>query len=209
MIAKRFLVVTGLVMMVSLIGNTNKTPFGMTAYASETYSDNWKVDNAGNWRYYLNDGSVVTDAWVQDHGEWYLLGSDGNMRTGIFRSNGGKYYILDTVRGTGTHGKLLKNGSVYLGVTLQCDTTPDYEGALSEETVESLRAAGMDFINVPDVQNTKHVENGAAAGAPEITQPENNTGSFEDGGVFNWESLTEEQIRDGSGYTGNMNTHWH
>lgn len=162
---KKILITTGIVslmMLGSLTGNTNKTPFSpMVSYASEkTYSDNWKIDGSRDWRYYLNDGSIATDSWVNDYGEWYLLGSDGIMRTGLFKSNGGKYYLLDTVRGTGTYGKLLKNGRVYEGITLQCDTSSDYEGALSQETISSLGAIGMDISNVPDVQNTKHVTNG-------------------------------------------------
>ena len=80
------------------------------------------------------------------------------MRTGVFKSNGGKYYLLDTVRGTGTYGKLLKNGSVYNGITLKCDTSAEYEGALSEDT---LAALGVDLTSVPNVENTKHVENGS------------------------------------------------
>ena len=137
----------------------------ITAHAA-TYSDNWKMDGAGVWWYYLNDGSVAKDAWVKDYGEWYLLGSDGAMRTGVFQSNEGKYYLLDTVRNTGTYGKLLKNGAVYQGITLKCDISEAYEGALSDESIAALKSAGVSFENVPNVENTKHVENGVITSNP-------------------------------------------
>ena len=147
------------------IAQTN--PLGsMTVQAATTYSDNWKIDGAGTWWYYLNDGSVAKDAWVKDYGEWYLLGSDGAMRTGVFQSNEGKYYLLDTVRNTGTYGKLLKNGAVYQGITLKCDTSEAYEGALSDESIAALKSAGVSFENVPNVENTKHVESGVITSNP-------------------------------------------
>lgn len=163
---RRKLVVTcgllGLMLLGGAPASTNiSNPFVITAQAATTYSDNWKMDEAGNWRYYLNDGGIATDAWVHDHGEWYLLGSDGVMRTGVFKSNDNKYYLLDTVRGTGTYGKLLKNGSVYNGITLSCDTSATYEGALSAGSLLALKNAGVETVNVPDVQNTKHVSNGS------------------------------------------------
>lgn len=167
-----------------------------------TYSDNWKIDEAGNWKYYLNDGSIVTNSWVQDHGEWYLLGTDGNMRTGVFKSNGSKYYLLDTVRGTGTYGKLLKNGSVYEGITIKADTSADYEGALSEETIASLKATGIDFGNVPNVENTQHVTNGQTT----TGNNNSNTGNGGYSGIFNPEDYAGQ---DGGGATGYMGDHWY
>ena len=129
--------------------------------AAQTYSDNWKEDATGNWHFYNDDGTLVKDAWVHDYGEWYLLDSNGTMRTGVFRSNGGKYYVLDTVRGTGTYGKLLKDGMVYQGVVLHADTSATYEGALTDETLQQLANAGVEVINVPNVENTMHVDKDA------------------------------------------------
>ena len=169
------------------IAQTN--PLGsMTVQAATTYSDKWKIDGAGTWWYYLNDGSVAKDAWVKDYGEWYLLGSDGAMRTGVFQSNEGKYYLLDTVRNTGTYGKLLKNGVVYQGITLKCDTSEAYEGALSDESIAALKSAGVSFETVPNVENTKHVENGvitlnpvgSVQSGPEQNQPSNTGTSAEE-----------------------------
>ena len=183
---KRLVITTGALLLLAGSPIVQANPLGeymntitntITAQAAETYSDNWKMDGAGTWWYYLNDGTVAKDSWVQDHGEWYLLGSDGAMRTGIFESNGGRYYLLDTVRGTGTYGKLLKNGSTYAGVTLSCDTSADYEGALSQETINSLKAAGVDFNNVPNVSNTKHVSNGQVTSGGSTSQNNSNRSS--------------------------------
>ena len=151
---KKVVVTCGLVglMMFGFIPHGNAghvdNPFTITAQAAESYSENWKVDSNGDWRFYNNDGSVVSNAWIHDRGEWYLVDGTGTMMTGVFQSNEGKYYLLDTVRGSGTYGKLLTNGKVYSGITLNCDTNPTYEGALSAETINSLKALGIRFDNV-------------------------------------------------------------
>ena len=135
----------------------------INVYAAEAYSSNWvneKADLSGTWYYYMNDGSLCTSAWVHDNGQWYLLDASGNMLTGVVKSNGGKYYLLDTVRGTGTYGKMLTNGSVYNGVTISASVNADDEGSLSADTIAQLRAANVNVDNVPNVENTKHVEGG-------------------------------------------------
>ena len=132
----------------------------ITAMAAEAYSDNLSIDSNGTWHYYMNDGSLCTSAWVHDNGQWYLLDASGNMLTGVVKSNGGKYYLLDTVRGTGTYGKMLTNGSVYNGVTISASVNADDEGSLSADTIAQLRAANVNVDNVPNVENTKHVEGG-------------------------------------------------
>lgn len=145
----------------------------ITAMAAEAYSDNWfneKEDLSGTWYYRMNDGSLCTSAWVHDNGQWYLLDANGNMLTGVVKSNGGKYYLLDTVRGTGTYGKMLKNGSVYNGVTISASVNADDEGSLSADTIAQLRAANVNVDNVPNVENTKHVEGGVVVFANTPTQ---------------------------------------
>lgn len=135
----------------------------INVYAAEAYSSNWtneKADLSGTWYYYMNDGSLCTSSWVHDKGQWYLLDASGNMLTGVVKSNGGKYYLLDTVRGTGTYGKMLTNGSVYNGVTISASVNADDEGSLSADTIAQLRAANVNVDNVPNVENTKHVEGG-------------------------------------------------
>ena len=145
----------------------------ITAMAAEAYSDNWfneKEDLSGTWYYRMNDGSLCTSAWVHDNGQWYLLDASGNMLTGIVKSNGGKYYLLDTVRGTGTYGKMLTNGSVYNGVTISASVNEADEGSLSADTIAQLRSVGVNLDNVPNVENTKHVEGGVVVFANTPTQ---------------------------------------
>ena len=218
------MIMTGTVLMMTIAPISQANPLGqylntITAQAA-TYSDNWKIDGAGTWWYYLNDGSVAKDAWVKDYREWYLLGSDGAMRTGVFQSNEGKYYLLDTVRNTGTYGKLLKNGAVYQGITLKCDTSEAYEGALSDESISALKSAGVSFENVPNVENTKHVENGVITSKPtpapqSQNQPADNSQQSSGGssnsewdldgdGVITMEEIlsnpkTQEQMKGGGG----------
>lgn len=166
--AKKLVITAGILGLMMFTPTAQSNPLGqymntitntIEAQAAETYSDNWKIDSNNTWWYYMEDGSVAKNAWIHDHGEWYLLGEDGAMRTGIFESNDDKYYLLDTVRGTGYYGRLLKNGDVYEGITLKCDTSAEYEGALSQETINALRSL-FDFGKAPSVKNTKHVENG-------------------------------------------------
>ena len=113
----------------------------ITALAAESYSDNWQMDSTGTWHYMMEDGTLAKDAWVHDCGYWYLLDENGNMLTGLVKSNGGKYYLLDTIRGTGTYGKMLQNGGVYEGITISASTNADDEGSLSSSTIEQLVAA--------------------------------------------------------------------
>lgn len=150
----------------------------INVYAAEAYSSNWvneKADLSGTWYYYMNDGSLCTSSWVHDKGQWYLLDANGDMLTGVVKSNGGKYYLLDTVRGTGTYGKMLTNGSVYNGVTISASVNADDEGSLSADTIAQLRAANVNVDNVPNVENTKHVEGGVVVFANTPTPQQNPT----------------------------------
>ena len=174
---------------------TNPIMPATTAYAAEAYSSNWaneKADLSGTWYYYMNDGSLCTSAWVHDNGQWYLLDASGNMLTGVVKSNGGKYYLLDTVRGTGTYEKMLTNGSVYNGVTISASVNADDEGSLSADTIAQLRSVGVNVDNVPNVENTKHVEGGVVVFANTST-PQKNPNTLNDGGnkpIFSNDEVT-------------------
>ncbi len=170
---KRLVITTGALLLLAGAPIVQNNPMGqylnsmtgtITAQAAETYSDNWKMDSAGTWHYYMSDGSMCTNAWIEDHGEWYLLDSSGNMLTGVVQSNNGLYYLLDTVRNTGTYGKMLKSG-VYQGVQIQAEQSGGSEGALSASTVSALRNAGVKVDGVTNVANTKHVSNGVVTNA--------------------------------------------
>lgn len=112
----------------------------LRTYAAE-YSDNWKLNSDNNWEYYKN-GNKLKNTWLQDNNNWYLLDMHGVMGVGLYESFG-KYYLLDDVRGTGTYGKLLKNGGTYKGINISADTSSEYEGALSEATLNQLSGVGL------------------------------------------------------------------
>lgn len=132
----------------------------LVAQAASSYDSNWQIDTSQTWHYKMNNGSYVTDAWVHDktNGDWYLIDASGNMLAGIVESNEGKFYMLDNVRGTGHYGRMLKNGSVYNGITITADTSASYEGALSGESLAALTAAGVPVVG--NVSGTQHVESG-------------------------------------------------
>jgi putative brachyurin len=125
-------------------------------YAAE-YSDNWKLNSDNNWEYYKN-GNKLISTWVQDNNNWYLFDKDGVMRVGLYESYG-KYYLLDDVRGTGTYGKLLKNGATYKGINISADTSSEYEGALSEDTLNRLSGVGLSKNSAANVSGTAHNTN--------------------------------------------------
>ena len=166
----------------------------------------------------MNDGSLCTSAWVHDKGQWYLLDANGNMLTGVVKSNGGKYYLLDTVRGTGTYGKMLTNGSVYNGVTISASVNADDEGSLSADTIAQLRAANVNVDNVPNVENTKHVEGGVVVFAntptPQQSTENPNTpntiipGYEDDGGNDSGSDDGGDLMIDLNDYNGGGYTEW-
>ena len=132
----------------------------LVAQAASSYDSNWQIDTSQTWHYKMNNGSYVTDAWVHDktNGDWYLIDASGNMLAGIVESNEGKFYMFDNVRGTGHYGRMLKNGSIYNGITITADTSASYEGALSGESLAALTAAGVPVVG--NVSGTQHVESG-------------------------------------------------
>lgn len=141
--------------------NINVTVNAGNANDGKMYSDNWRLNGSNNWEYYDN-GNKVTNAWIQDHNHWYLVDESGTMRVGLYKSYD-KYYLLDDIRGTGTYGKLLKNGSTYQGVTISADTSSDYEGALSEDTLNRLASVGVKRDNAVNVTGTAHNTNNGTA----------------------------------------------
>ena len=131
--------------------------FSTVAYGADPFSPHWEIDSNQVWHYRMNDGSYARDAWIHDevNGDWYLLDKNGDMLSGVFVSYG-KYYFLDTVRGTGHYGRLLKNGHRFKDVTIEASTNAADEGALSEETLKAI--GGVD--GAVEISGTKHIEAG-------------------------------------------------
>lgn len=137
----------------------------MTTYAAEQqtlpYSTRWETQADGvTWKYRYDSGGYASDRWVRDEvdGNWYLMDENGIMRYGVFTSYG-RYYLLSELH-DGHFGHMVKNGEVYQGVTIVAEASGDYEGALSADTINALRSAGVNVDNVPDVTGTQHTSNG-------------------------------------------------
>lgn len=110
--------------------STNTSSSTTTNNTNNTYvntnANNWVAVN-GNWRYYDDKGSLVTNTWVYDvksgkeyyvnaNGDmargwlklvntWYYLGNDGSKKTG-WQFDGSKWYYMDST------GKMLSNTTV-------------------------------------------------------------------------------------------------
>lgn len=207
---KRLLLVTGCMLSLFMLAPVaNSSGLGsMIAYASELpYSSRWETQSDGSWKYKLDTGGYATSAWVHDEvdGNWYLLSESGIMRSGIFESYG-KYYLLSEVH-DGHYGHLVKNGEVYNGITITADTNADYEGALSQESLNSLQSSGYNLGSAPSVTGTQHVSNGKVeSGGSGGGATENNTNADIDyslGGIF--EDTKEPGTGTGSNGSGALN----
>ena len=130
--------------------------------------------------YKTGDNTWATNAWVHDEVDknWYLLDNDGNMRTGLFKSYD-KYYMLSEEH-DGHFGRLVKNGEVYKGITVEADTSADYEGALSQNTINQLLAQGYSLDTAPEVTGTQHVTSPSASASTAREGAAAGTGEFLD-----------------------------
>ena len=136
-------------------------PFVIEAQAAEAqpYSHRWETQADGSWKYKLDNGSYAS-GWIQDEvdKQWYLLDSAGTMRSGVYKSYG-KYYLLSENH-DGHFGHLVVNGENYNGISITADTSTDYQGALSESSLQALRNAGYNIDGAVDVSGTQHVSDG-------------------------------------------------
>lgn len=184
----------------------HETNLVKSANQQAQYSNRWETQADGSWKYKLDNGTYATSAWVQDEvdGQWYLLNETGVMRSGIFESYG-KYYLLSEVH-DGHFGHLVKNGEVYKGITIQADTSTDYEGALSTSTIESLTANGYNFGSVSSVTGTQHVTNGQTT--TEDTPTPEPTGNTNNGDMGGLPDPSHYAGQNGGGAIGG-NAHWY
>ena len=167
----------------------------ITAMAAEQqsnlpYSRFWETQADGvTWKYRYDSGGYASDRWVRDEvdGNWYLMDENGIMRYGVFTSYG-RYYLLSELH-DGHFGHMVKNGEVYQGVTIVAEASGDYEGALSADTINALRSAGVNVDNVPDVTGTQHTSNGEdEPTTPPVQTPTENPSTGEGGSTTSGES---------------------
>ena len=144
----------------------------ITAQAAEQlpYSTRWETQADGSWKYKLDAGGYAS-GWIQDEVDknWYYMDSSCIMQSGVYKSYN-KYYLLSEIH-DGHYGHLVKNGEVYKGVTISASTNAEDEGALTEDTINALRNAGVNVDNVKDISGSQHVSDGEIKSNEGVTPP--------------------------------------
>lgn len=203
---KRLVITTGALLLLAGSPIVQNNPMGtylnsmtgaITAQAAELpYSSNWETQADGSWKYKLSSGGYAS-GWIQDEVDhnWYYMDSTNTMLSGLVKSNDNRYYLLSQEH-DGHFGRMLTNGSVYKGITIQAETSGDYVGALSQTTLAQLRSLGLTVESARDVSGSQHVSDGQVVSTPtpQPSTPSTNTDS--DGnktGSSNWSQ--EERSR--------------
>ena len=203
--SKHILLSAGLLLGVIFTGPIMNDMATLTTYAAEQtlpYSPNWETQPDGSWKYKYNTGGYAVDRWIHDEvdGNWYLMDENGIMRYGVFTSYG-RYYLLSELH-DGHFGHMVKNGEVYQGVTIVAEASGEYEGALSADTINALRSAGVNVDNVPDVTGTQHTTDGEdEPTTPPVQTPTENP-TTQSNGTGGSHVLTDEEMEKWFGGTG-------
>lgn len=201
-LCKKILVVSGLMLalfMAAPVANSTVIDnlVGVeTSYAAELpYSHRWEIQSNGDWKYKMDAGGYATGKWLKDEVDlnWYLMDDSGIMKSGLYKSYG-KYYILSEIH-DGHYGHLVKNNEVYHGITIKASTNSDDEGALTQETINALKAIGFNFDSVEDVSGTSHVSAG------QVTYQGNTSSTSSTQSQEDWlkELIANSSFGDGSG----------
>lgn len=204
---KHILLSAGLLLGVMFTGTIMNSMTTITAMAAEQqslpYSTRWETQADGvTWKYRYDSGGYASDRWVRDEvdGNWYLMDENGIMRYGVFTSYG-RYYLLSELH-DGHFGHMVKNGEVYQGVTIVAEASGEYEGALSADTINALRSAGVNVDNVPDVTGTQHTTDGEdEPTTPPVQTPTENP-TTQSNGTGGSHVLTDEEMEKWFGGTG-------
>lgn len=199
--SKQFIITTGALLLLAVsspIVPHNISIGTITAQAAELpYSANWETQADGSWKYKLSSGGYAS-GWIQDEVDhnWYYMDSTNTMLSGLVKSNNNHYYLLSQEH-DGHFGRMLINGSVYKGITIQADTSEAYRGALSQTTLAQLRSLGLTVESARDVSGSQHVSDGQVVSTPQQTTPS----TSQSGGSI--KVTTDEQgwfDMDGDGY---------
>lgn len=173
---KRLVITTGALLLLAgapivqnnSLGEYMNTMTGtITAQAAELpYSSNWETQADGSWKYKLLSGGYAV-GWIQDEVDhnWYYIDSTNTMLSGLVKSNDNRYYYLSEEH-DGHFGRMLTNGSVYKGITIQAETSGAYVGALSQTTLAQLRSLGLTVESARDVSGSQHVSDGQVVTTP-------------------------------------------
>jgi len=177
---KRLVITTGALLLLAGSPIVKANPLGeymntitntITAQAAELpYSSNWETQADGSWKYKLTSGGYAS-GWIQDEVDhnWYYIDASNTMLSGLVKSNNNHYYYLSEDH-DGHFGRMLTNGSVYKGITIQAETSGAYVGALSQTTLAQLRSLGLTVESARDVSGSQHVSDGQVT-TPQQTTP--------------------------------------
>ena len=197
---KRLVITTGALLLLAGAPIVQANPLGqymsntITAQAAELpYSSNWETQADGSWKYKLLSGGYAS-GWIQDEVDhnWYYMDSTNTMLSGLVKSNDNQYYLLSQEH-DGHFGRMLTNGSVYKGITIQADTSEAYRGALSQTTLAQLRSLGLTVESARDVSGSQHVSDGQVVSTPQQTTPSTNIDS---GGNKTHSSIIDDWFGD-------------
>lgn len=194
---KQFIITTGalLLLISSPIVPHNISIGAITAQAAELpYSANWETQADGSWKYKLSSGGYAS-GWIQDEVDhnWYYMDSTNTMLSGLVKSNDNQYYLLSQEH-DGHFGRMLTNGSVYKGITIQADTSEAYRGALSQTTLAQLRSLGLTVESARDVSGSQHVSDGQVVSTPQPATPSKDISQMTNEELTRW-----LQENDGNG----------
>ena len=202
---KRLVITTGALLLLAgspivqnnSLGEYMNTMTGtITSQAAELpYSSNWETQADGSWKYKLSSGGYAV-GWIQDEVDhnWYYMDSTNTMLSGLVKSNNNHYYYLSEDH-DGHFGRMLTNGSVYKGITIQAETSGAYVGALSQTTLAQLRSLGLYVENAPDVSGSGHTTNGQTT--PQPSTQKSTSGEYDGMPVTTMEQKWSDYNGDG------------
>ena len=165
---KRLVITTGALL---LLAGSPIVPHNSLGEYMNTMTGTITAQADGSWKYKLSSGGYAS-GWIQDEVDhnWYYMDSTNTMLSGLVKSNDNHYYLLSQEH-DGHFGRMLTNGSVYKGITIQAETSGDYVGALSQTTLAQLRGLGLTVESARDVSGSQHVSDGQVVSTPQPSTP--------------------------------------
>ena len=70
-----------------------ETPDVSNAIQTMDWTPGWNLVN-GKYYYYLDDGTMVRDQWLQDGNDWYYMNADGTMKSAEWFQDGVDWYYF-------------------------------------------------------------------------------------------------------------------
>lgn len=70
-----------------------ETPDASNAVQTMDWTPGWNLVN-GKYYYYLDDGTMVRDQWLQDGNDWYYMNADGTMKSAEWFQDGVDWYYF-------------------------------------------------------------------------------------------------------------------